>query len=93
MTLSLAHCRSADALAFDGQVPIQNRKDTTFRMAKEGITPRAKDYARWYLDIVRGADLADYAEVVRGCIVFKPAGFALWNMRWIRSCGLSIPPP
>jgi prolyl-tRNA synthetase len=50
-----------------------------FRMAKEGITPRAKDYGQWYLDIVRGADLADYAEVVRGCIVFKPTGYALWE--------------
>jgi prolyl-tRNA synthetase len=48
-------------------------------MAKEGITPRAQDYSQWYLDIVRGADLADYAEVVRGCIVFKPTGYALWE--------------
>jgi prolyl-tRNA synthetase len=48
-------------------------------MAKEGITPREKDYAQWYLDIVRGADLADYAEVVRGCIVFKPTGYAVWE--------------
>jgi prolyl-tRNA synthetase len=48
-------------------------------MAKEGITPRSQDYAHWYLDIVRDADLADYAEVVRGCIVFKPTGFALWE--------------
>jgi len=46
-------------------------------MAKQGITPRAQDYSQWYLDIVRGADLADYAEVVRGCIVFKPTGYAL----------------
>ena len=48
-------------------------------MPKEGITPRAKDYAQWYLDIVRQADLADYAEVVRGCIVFKPTGYAVWE--------------
>ncbi len=48
-------------------------------MAKEGITPREKDYAQWYLDIVRGADLADYAEVVKGCIVFKPTGYAVWE--------------
>src|SRR5207237_8143461 len=46
-------------------------------MPKEGITPRSQDYAQWYLDIVRGADLADYAEVVRGCIVFKPTGYAI----------------
>ena len=48
-------------------------------MPKEGITPREKDYSQWYLDIVRNADLADYAEVVRGCIVFKPTGYALWE--------------
>lgn len=48
-------------------------------MAKQGITPRAQDYSQWYLDIVRSADLADYAEVVRGCIVFKPTGYALWE--------------
>ncbi|MGE5113019.1 MAG: proline--tRNA ligase [Acidobacteriaceae bacterium] len=48
-------------------------------MPKEGITPRSQDYSQWYLDIVRGADLADYAEVVRGCIVFKPTGYALWE--------------
>ena len=48
-------------------------------MPKEGITPRAQDYAQWYLDIVRGADLAEPAEVVRGCIVFKPTGYAIWE--------------
>ena len=48
-------------------------------MAKDGITPRAKEYSQWYLDIVREADLADYAEVVRGCIVFKPTGYAIWE--------------
>jgi prolyl-tRNA synthetase len=48
-------------------------------MPKEGITPRAQDYSQWYLDIVRNADLADYAEVVRGCIVFKPTGYAIWE--------------
>lgn len=49
-------------------------------MPKESITPRAKDYNQWYLDIVREADLADYAEVVRGCIVFKATGYAIWEM-------------
>jgi prolyl-tRNA synthetase len=48
-------------------------------MPKDAITPRATDYSQWYLDIVQNADLADYAEVVRGCIVFKPTGFALWE--------------
>ena len=48
-------------------------------MPKEGITQRAVDYSQWYLDIVQNADLADYAEVVRGCIVFKPNGYAIWE--------------
>ena len=49
-------------------------------MPKEGvITPRSQDYSQWYLDIVRNADMADYAEVVRGCIVFKPTGYAVWE--------------
>ncbi|GAB4110078.1 MAG: proline--tRNA ligase [Roseiflexaceae bacterium] len=48
-------------------------------MPKEGITPREQDYSQWYLDIVKHADLADYAEVVRGCIVFKPNGYAIWE--------------
>ncbi len=49
-------------------------------MAKE-ITPRSEDYPQWYLDIVKKADLADNS-AVRGCMVIKPYGFALWeNMR------------
>lgn len=48
-------------------------------MAKDVITARAKDYSQWYLDIVQHAQLADYAEVVRGCIVFKPTGYAIWE--------------
>jgi prolyl-tRNA synthetase len=48
-------------------------------MPKDSIAARDKDYSQWYLDIVQNADLADYAEVVRGCIVFKPTGYALWE--------------
>ncbi len=48
-------------------------------MPKEGITPRATDYSQWYLDIVQQADMADYAELVRGCIVFKATGYAIWE--------------
>ncbi len=48
-------------------------------MPKEDITPRSTDYSQWYLDIVQGADMADYAEVVRGCSVFKPTGYAIWD--------------
>ncbi|TAN20069.1 MAG: proline--tRNA ligase [Chitinophagaceae bacterium] len=49
-------------------------------MNKE-ITPRSKDYSQWYNDLVIKGGLADYS-AVRGCMVIKPHGFALWeNMR------------
>jgi prolyl-tRNA synthetase len=49
-------------------------------MSKE-ITSRAADYAQWYNDLVLKGELADYS-AVRGCMVIKPYGFALWeNMR------------
>jgi prolyl-tRNA synthetase len=44
----------------------------------EKITPRAKDYPQWYLDIVQEAGLADNSDV-RGCMVIKPTGYALWE--------------
>jgi prolyl-tRNA synthetase len=42
------------------------------------ITPRAEDYSRWYLDIVREAQLADHS-AVRGCMVIRPNGYAIWE--------------
>jgi prolyl-tRNA synthetase len=42
------------------------------------ITPRAEDYSRWYLDIVKEAQLADHS-AVRGCMVIRPAGYAIWE--------------
>ena len=47
-------------------------------MPKETITPRAKDYSQWYLDIIAQAELADYAPV-RGCMVIRPTGYAIWE--------------
>lgn len=49
-------------------------------MSKE-ITSRAQDYSQWYNDLIIKGQLADYS-AVRGCMVIKPYGFALWeNMR------------
>ena len=42
------------------------------------ITPRAEDYSKWYNDIVVEADLAEQS-AVRGCIVIKPYGYAIWE--------------
>lgn len=47
----------------------------------KAITSRSQDYSQWYNDLVLKAELADYS-AVRGCMVIKPYGFALWeNMR------------
>ena len=49
-------------------------------MSKE-ITSRAVDYSQWYNDLILKGGLADYS-AVRGCMVIKPYGYALWeNMR------------
>ncbi|MEM8525119.1 MAG: proline--tRNA ligase [Bacteroidota bacterium] len=49
-------------------------------MAK-GIKSRGEDYSQWYQDIVKHANLAEHS-AVRGCMVIKPYGFAIWeNMR------------
>lgn len=49
-------------------------------MSKE-ITARSQDYSQWYNDLIIKGELADYS-AVRGCMVIKPYGFALWeNMR------------
>ncbi len=45
----------------------------------ERITPRSEDYSRWYQDVIRQGQLAEPAEVVKGCMVIKPHGFAIWE--------------
>ena len=44
----------------------------------EHLTPRSENFSRWYTDVVRQAQLADYAPV-RGCIVIRPYGYAIWE--------------
>jgi len=45
---------------------------------ENAITPRDKDFSQWYLDVIAAADLADYAPV-KGCMVIKPYGYAIWE--------------
>lgn len=48
-------------------------------MAESPITPRAKDFAAWYQDVVLQGDMAEPAEIVKGCMVIKPNGYAVWE--------------
>ena len=42
------------------------------------ITSPDEDFSRWYVDVVRKADLADYY-IVKGCMIIKPYGYAIWE--------------
>ncbi len=42
------------------------------------ITPQEEDFSRWYIDVIKKAELMDYSPV-RGCIVFRPDGYELWE--------------
>ena len=44
----------------------------------KGVTPRSQDYARWYTDVIRKAELADYGPV-KGTMVIRPYGYAIWE--------------
>ena len=44
----------------------------------EAITSMNTDFAQWYTDVVKKAELIDYTSV-KGCMVIKPAGYALWE--------------
>ena len=48
-------------------------------MSEQHITPRAKDYAQWYQDVISAAELAEPANVVKGCMVVRPHGWAIWE--------------
>ena len=43
------------------------------------ITPQSQDFSRWYTDVVRRAELADYSPV-KGCMVIRPYGYAIWEL-------------
>jgi prolyl-tRNA synthetase len=43
------------------------------------ITPQSQDFGRWYIDVVRRAELADYSPV-KGCMVIRPYGYTMWEL-------------
>ena len=54
--------------------------EITPHMAESPITPRAQDFAAWYQDVVLQGDMAEPAEIVKGCMVIKPNGYAVWEV-------------
>ena len=49
-------------------------------MPESPITPRSQDFAAWYQDVVLQGDMAEPAEIVKGCMVIKPNGYAVWEL-------------
>jgi prolyl-tRNA synthetase len=49
-------------------------------MAKSPITPRSEEFAAWYQDVVLQGDMAEPAEIVKGCMVIKANGYAVWEL-------------
>ena len=45
----------------------------------EAITSMEEDFAQWYTDVVKKAELLDYTSV-KGCMVIRPAGYAIWEL-------------
>jgi prolyl-tRNA synthetase len=47
------------------------------RLVKQ-ITPKSEDFSRWYLEIIRKTEMADYAPM-KGIMVIRPYGYAIWE--------------
>ena len=62
-------------------------------MAESPITPRSADFAAWYQDVVLQGDMAEPAEIVKGCMVIKPNGYAVWEAAAARTRRRASKPP
>src|ERR1700692_2589182 len=49
-------------------------------MAESRISARSEDFAAWYQDVVLQGDMAEPAEIVKGCMVIKANGYAVWEL-------------
>src|SRR5437879_7438360 len=49
-------------------------------MAESPITARSQDFATWYQHVVLQGDMAEPAEIVKGCMVIKANGYAVWEL-------------
>jgi prolyl-tRNA synthetase len=56
----------------------KQQQDKGGKQQDKGLTPRADDYSAWYLEVIAAADLAENS-AVRGCMVIKPYGYAIWE--------------
>ena len=60
------------------------------RVQDRAVTPRSKDFNAWYLDVIDSAELADYGPV-RGTMVIRPYGYAIWEAIQVRKIQKATP--
>ena len=65
-----------------GKLAVEKKLDKNDRLVKK-ITPKSTDFSKWYVEIIRKAELADYAPV-KGIMVIRPYGYAIWEN--IKNC-------
>ena len=58
--------------------PPQKKNNNGGGGGQRGLTPRATDFSAWYQEVIAAADLVDQSPV-KGCMVIKPNGMALWD--------------
>src|SRR5688572_17604956 len=71
----LLRCRLPEARSPE---PGRLMSEETTENYVEDLTDLTDDFSRWYIEVIQKAQLADYAPV-RGCIVFRPYGYAMWE--------------
>lgn len=78
----VASAEAAPAAAAKAEKPAKPAKKQQNQAAaadsEEKVTPKSEDFSKWYLDVIKLADLADYGPV-RGTMVIKPYGYAIWE--------------
>ena len=57
----------------------KERRDMAKEKLVKNITPRDENFAQWYTDVVREANLCDYSSV-KGCLNYLPNGYAIWEL-------------
>lgn len=70
--------RWGEGLPVDAVFTERNRKMAEQKKFVEDITSMEVDFAKWFTDVVKKAELVDYGSV-RGCMILRPYGYAIWE--------------
>merc|ERR1719502_1166335 len=86
--VSLAHCQPRRACTMAASTEAKPKKQKQQQQTKKGgggggggfkaLTSREADFSSWYQEVIAAADLVDQSPV-KGCMVIKPSGMALWE--------------